>query len=81
LETENKNRTRDEVIPKVPAKRFSKNTEVTRELWRAKTSSFLFQIDVFACFLVKLVSTIIHAHNEKTNRGSFLRSSGFFDGG
>ena len=30
------------------------------EIRRAKTSSFLFEIDVFACFLVKLVSTRVY---------------------
>jgi hypothetical protein len=39
----------------------------------------LFQIDVFACFLVKLASTRVYARNENTNRSSSLRGGGFFD--
>ncbi len=45
---------------------------------RQKTSSS-FEVDVFDCFLIKLVPTGVY--NENTNRSSYPRGGGFFDVG
>jgi hypothetical protein len=80
LETENKNGIDKAVFSLADLARASslrrRMCVTTGTSARPKTSSFLFEIDVFACFLVKLVSNRVYIEN--TNRSSRLRGGDFF---